>query len=104
MKCANCGNTNTKSLFMEDDTFYCSKCTHRTLIATGKDDLIICPVCKRLRDRKGMYCWWCNDSLDSGQKLSKKEYEDLDTSLKIFEERVDKKNLRYYKIKGRKSL
>ena len=72
-KCANCGNTDKNSLFDEGDTFYCSICTHRTVIATGKDDLIICPWCKRLRDRKAAYCDWCNNQINLYPPLTKEE-------------------------------
>ena len=62
MKCASCGNINSESLHDEGDTIYCSKCTHRTNKLTNKDDTVICPVCHYPRDRKAMYCRWCNDS------------------------------------------
>ncbi len=62
MKCANCGNTNSDSLHDEGDAIYCSKCSHRTNKLTNKDDTVICPVCHFPRDRKAMYCKWCNDS------------------------------------------
>ena len=62
MKCANCGNTNKNSLHDEGDAIYCSICTHRTNKSTNKDDTVICPVCHYPRDRKAMYCRWCNDS------------------------------------------
>ena len=58
-KCANCGNDNQESLFDEDDTFYCSKCAHRTRIDNGEDDSVICPCCGELRDRKAAYCRNC---------------------------------------------
>ena len=32
--CANCGNTDKATLWDENDTFYCSKCTHRTVKVT----------------------------------------------------------------------
>ena len=62
MKCANCGNTDSNRLWDEGDTFYCSKCAHRTLYATGEDDLVECPCCHKMRDRKAFYCRNCNDT------------------------------------------
>ena len=54
MKCANCGNEDKKTLWDEGDTIYCSKCTHRTRKDNGKDDLVRCPCCHKMRDRKAM--------------------------------------------------
>ncbi len=64
MKCANCGNEDPNTLFDEDDTFYCSKCHHRTLVETGEDDLIVFPHCGQMRDRKAYYCRWCNSPIE----------------------------------------
>ena len=61
MKCANCGNVNADSLWDEGDTIYCSKCCHRTLIETGEDDLVECPRCHEMRDRKAYYCRNCGE-------------------------------------------
>ena len=61
MKCAHCGNVDENSLWDEDDTFYCSKCAHRTLYETGEDDLVECPYCHEMRDRKAYYCRNCNE-------------------------------------------
>jgi hypothetical protein len=60
MKCVNCGNEDPKTLWDEGDTFYCSKCCHRTRIDTNEDDLVECPYCHYMRDRKAMYCRYCN--------------------------------------------
>ena len=49
------------SLWDEDDTFYCSKCAHRTLYETGEDDLVECPYCHEMKDRKAHYCRHCNE-------------------------------------------
>jgi len=62
MKCANCENEDTRTLWNEDDTIYCSKCCHRTSVDTEEDDVVECPYCHRMRDRKAMYCRYCNDS------------------------------------------
>ena len=78
MKCANCGNENPKTLWDEGDTFYCSVCCHRTQTVTGQDDLITCPFCGRLRDRKAYECMWCGNSLDSQPGPSREEFEELD--------------------------
>lgn len=102
MKCANCGNENPKTLFEEEDTFYCSKCKHRTQKATGQDDLITCPFCGRFRDRTSMYCWWCNNSLDSTPGPTREDYEALDSMLNEFEDSIDDDNLRYGRLKGKK--
>lgn len=61
MKCANCGNTVESTLFNEGDTFYCKKCTHRTLIETREDNLVPSPHCGELRDRKAYYCRECGE-------------------------------------------
>ena len=65
MRCANCGNEDKKTLWDEGDTIYCSKCTHRTRKDNGKDDLVRCPSCHKMRDRKAMYCKWCNHTWGS---------------------------------------
>ena len=80
MRCANCGNTDEKTLWDEGDTIYCSKCTHRTLIETGEDDVVECPYCHRMRDRKAMYCRWCNDS--TWEPSTQDEFEETDKILK----------------------
>ena len=54
MKCANCGNTNSSTLWDEGDTIYCSECHHRTSVDTGEDDVVECPYCHRMRDRKSV--------------------------------------------------
>ena len=61
-QCANCGNKDENTFEKEDDTIYCKKCCHRTLIETGEDDSVECPYCHRMRDRKAAYCRHCNDS------------------------------------------
>ncbi|MEI2989133.1 MAG: hypothetical protein ACLUV3_08000 [Oscillospiraceae bacterium] len=80
MKCANCGNTDENTLWDEDDTIYCSKCCHLTSKETGEDDLVECPYCHRMRDRKAMYCRWCNDS--AWQESTSDEFEEIDKILK----------------------
>lgn len=65
MKCANCGNEDPKTLWDESDTIYCSKCTHRTLVGLNIDDLVECPYCHEMRDRKAMYCRLCNTAWGS---------------------------------------
>ncbi len=60
MKCANCGNVDSNTLFDEGDTFYCSKCYHRTLVGLNIDDLVECPYCHEMRDRKAFHCRNCN--------------------------------------------
>ncbi len=102
MKCANCGNENPKTLFDEGDTFYCSVCCHRTQTATGQDDLITCPYCGRLRDRKAYQCMWCGNTIGQNIPPSKEEFEELDTMLNEFEDSIDDSNLRYGKLKGKK--
>lgn len=84
MKCANCGNTDENTLWDEGDTIYCSNCCHRTLKETGEDDLVECPYCHRMRDRKAMYCCWCNDS--TWEPSTQEEFEEID---KILKERGD---------------
>ena len=102
MRCANCGNRDPRTLFDEGDTFYCSKCCHRTQTATGQDDLITCPHCGRLRDRKAYYCMWCNTPLNTFSSTSRKEYRELDKNLNRFEANKDSSDLRYGKLLGKK--
>lgn len=102
MKCANCGNEDPKTLFDEGDTFYCSVCCHRTQTATGQDDLITCPFCGRLRDRKAMYCMWCNTPLDATPSPDRETYEELDKTLNEFEESLTPANKRYWRLRGKK--
>ena len=97
MKCANCGNCDERTLIDEGDTFYCSKCCHRTQTVTGQDDLITCPYCGRLRDRKAFGCMWCGHSIGENNPPTKEEYEELDKSLAEFEESLDSSNIRYWK-------
>lgn len=101
MRCANCGNENVNSLFDEGDTFYCSVCCHRTRHSDGQDDLVVCPYCNHLRDRKAMYCMWCNTAW--GTDLSYVD-NDEDGDIKEFEDSLTSSNLRYGKLKGRRNL
>lgn len=80
MKCANCGNKDGNTLRDEGDTIYCSRCCHRTSKETRKDDLVECPYCHRMRDRKAMYCRWCNDS--AWQASTQEEFQEIDQILK----------------------
>lgn len=80
MRCANCGNTDESTLWDEGDTIYCSRCTHRTSKETEEDDVVECPYCHRMRDRKAMYCRWCNDS--TWQTSTQEEFEETDRILK----------------------
>lgn len=79
LKCANCGNTDSNTLWDEGDTIYCSKCCHRTRKDDGEDDLVECPYCHRMRDRKAMYCRWCNDS--TWEESTEEEFEEIDKDL-----------------------
>lgn len=80
MKCAHCGNTNESSLWDENDTIYCSLCHHRTSKESGEDDLVECPYCHRMRDRKAYYCRYCNDSTWAAS--SAEEFEEIDKDLR----------------------
>ena len=60
--CANCNNSDDEYLWDEGDTIYCSLCYHRTLKETGKDDLVECRSCKKMKDRKAYYCRRCNST------------------------------------------
>lgn len=102
MKCANCGNMNPKTLLDEGDTFYCKVCCHRTQTATGQDDLITCPFCGRLRDRKAHVCMWCNTPLDAEPRPTKEEYEELDKTIEAFEAALTPQNVRYWKLRGKR--
>lgn len=100
MKCVNCGNSDSRLLFDEGDTVYCSECHHRTNRITGKDDLITCPFCGRLRDRKAMYCWWCNNTLDTVPGPTLEEYKRINQSLKKLDESITPENKIYWKIRN----
>lgn len=80
MRCANCGNTDESTLWDEGDTIYCSICAHRTSVETGEDDVVECPYCHRMKDRKAMYCRYCNDS--TWQNSTEDEFEETDKILK----------------------
>ncbi len=80
LECANCGNTNSDTLWNEGDTIYCSLCCHRTSKESGEDDVVECPYCHRMRDRKAMYCRYCNDS--TWESSTEEEYEETDKILK----------------------
>ncbi len=101
MRCANCGNENPKTLFDEGDTVYCSVCCHRTQVATGQDDLITCPYCGRLRDRKAINCMWCGHSINEVTPPTKEEYTELDEELQKFEDNLDSSNVRYWNLKNK---
>ena len=97
--CANCGNNNPKSLFDEGDTVYCSECAHRTRVSDGKDDLVVCPVCLHLRDRKAFACMWCNstwgyDKFDQRSFELANEFEQSDASM----------GKRYIKLRGKRKI
>jgi len=104
MKCANCGNEDQRMLIMDDDgeTFYCKNCTHRTRVSDGKDDLVECPYCHRLRDRKALYCWWCNIAWESKPGPSERLSHQLNDSLRDFDERLTPSDIRYWKIRPKK--
>lgn len=80
MRCSNCGNEDDSNLWDEGDTVYCSKCSHRTRLTVGEDDSVQCPYCHRMRDKKAMYCRYCNTSDWTPSTVA--EYEEIDTILK----------------------
>ena len=82
-RCSNCGNSDSNTLWDEDDTIYCSKCCHRTLKSTGEDDLVECPFCHRMRDRKALYCRHCNDS--TWKESTPEEFAEIDEILKEYQ-------------------
>lgn len=47
---------------------------------TGEDDVVKCPYCHRMRDRKAIYCRWCNDS--AWEPSAQDEFEEIDKILK----------------------
>lgn len=102
MKCANCGNDDIRTLHDEGDTFYCSLCNHRTQTATGQDDLITCPYCGRLRDRKSFQCIWCGNTIGQNIIPTEEDYEELDKSLTEFEENMDNSNIRFWRLRDKK--
>ena len=92
MECANCGNTNPKTLWNEGDTIYCSECCHRTRVSDGKDDLVRCPYCGELRDRKAMVCMWCGSSWNDYGQLSTSDFSEI----KKFKESLTPDDVRYW--------
>lgn len=42
--------------------------------------IVECPYCHRMRDKKAMYCRWCNDS--SGEESTEEEFNEIDKKLK----------------------
>lgn len=99
MKCANCGNENPKKLWDDDDTIYCSECCHRTVKETRQDDLIECPYCKRLRDRKAYQCLWCGHSLNETDPPTPEVTLELNEILSDFDKQLDSSNKRYWNIR-----
>ena len=102
MRCANCGNEDLRTLHDEGDTFYCSICCHRTQTATGQDDLITCPFCGRLRDRKAYVCMWCNTPLDAQPGPSPEGFAELDSVIQEFEDELTPDNVRYWKLRNKR--
>ncbi len=96
VQCANCGNADQAKLFDEDDTFYCSECCHRTLKRNNADDLVWCPTCGMLRDRKASACLWCNSPLDSNPPTYE-EYQE--NSSDWFIKDITEQNKRYWRIR-----
>lgn len=80
MVCANCGNSDPKWLHGEGDTIYCKRCAMRTRTGDGKLDVVRCPYCHRMRDRKGFYCKFCNDT--ARQPSTPEEFKEIDDLLK----------------------
>lgn len=80
MICANCKNDNLDTLFDEGDTIYCSLCSHRTRKTDNEDDSVQCPYCHRKRDKKAMYCRYCNTS--DWQPSTVSEFAEIDAILK----------------------
>lgn len=80
MRCSYCGNTDKNTLWDEGDTIFCSCCHHRTSLETGQDDLVECPYCHRMRDRKAAYCRYCNDS--AWEPSTAEEFAEIDQDLK----------------------
>lgn len=60
MKCANCGNDDSNTLWDEGDVFYCSRCSQRTDKSTGNVYLTKCPVCGEMTRGGAAYCELCN--------------------------------------------
>lgn len=99
MKCANCGSTD---LYDEGDLLYCRRCRHRTQKATGKDDLIRCPYCGRLKDRTAYACWWCNSSEGSYPLPSRELYERYERENAEFEKTLTPADIIYWNIRENK--
>ncbi len=80
MKCMYCGNEEQQTLWDEDDVIFCSLCHHRTRKDNGRVDLVKCPYCKRMRERKSMYCRYCNDS--TWKTSTPRKFKEVDKFLK----------------------
>lgn len=98
IKCANCGEENPEWLHDEGDTVYCLRCLHRTRKDNGEDDLVVCPVCHHMRDRKAVHCMWCNSAWGCDDTFDQASYELANE----FEASVTSANIKYYKLKGRR--
>lgn len=98
MRCANCGNDNPDTLWDEGDTIYCSVCCHRTRVDDESDDLVLCPVCHHMRDRKAYECLWCGTTWGSSDSFDQEAY-DLANE---FENSEGSNHIRYRLLKGRR--
>lgn len=58
-KCAWCGNEDSGFLIDDDDDIYCQKCFKRTRKDNGNRDSVICPHCRKIKDRKAYQCSEC---------------------------------------------
>lgn len=44
---------------------------------------------------------WCNNTLDTDQPPTKKEYDELNEILSDFEENLDSSNIRYWRLRNK---
>ena len=96
LKCANCGCEDDIYYKEGEETLFCRRCSHRTVVATGKDDLIVCPYCGRFRDRTAYQCRWCEATMpdNSYEKPSKRAYEKYNKVAELTEEMMGPNNIK----------
>ena len=100
IRCANCGNDNPRIMHDEGDLVFCNICKHHTVKATGEDDLIRCPFCKRMRDRTSSVCMWCKLSGDVEPKPTEEEIREYEKDAEEFIKGLTPSNVKFWKIRN----
>lgn len=63
-------------------TKYLESLPKKKLLEESQEDVVECPYCHRLRDRKALYCRYCNDS--TWLPSTPEEFEEIDKILKEY--------------------